>query len=141
MQLEQWNVIFKVMSDKWHIGMKCEIQLLLQLFLQWKENDLCMMFIISNHYAIKCLCNILQLEPCNVMFNVTHWYDLWNTIVIAINVSYVKKMICALMFINSNHDGIKYLSNLLQLDPCDGDFWHDATLVWFVKYNCYWYFR
>ena len=48
------------------------------------------MFIISNHYGINCLINLLQLDTCNVMFKVIsniipHWYDLWNTIVIAIN--------------------------------------------------------
>ena len=48
-----------------------------------------------------------------------HWYDLWNTIVIAINFCNAKKMICALMFILSNHYGIKCLSNLLQLEPCN----------------------
>ena len=52
--------------------------------------------------------NLLQLDQCNVMFKVisdimAHWYDLWNTIVIAINFCNAKKMICALMFIISNH--------------------------------------
>ena len=28
------------------------------------------MFIISNHYGMKCLSNIIQLEPCNVIFKV-----------------------------------------------------------------------
>ena len=58
-----------------------------------------------------------------------HWYDLWNTIVIAINFCNGKKMICALMFIISNHYGIKCLSNLLQLEACNVMFkvmtqWH-----------------
>ena len=40
-----------------------------------------MMFIISNDYGIKCLRNLLRLEPCNIMFKVisdkmAHWYDL-----------------------------------------------------------------
>ena len=40
-----------------------------------------LMFIIGNHYGMKCLSNLLQLEPCDVMFNVipdrmAHWYDL-----------------------------------------------------------------
>ena len=39
-----------------------------------------LMFIISNHYIIICLSNVLQLEPCNVMFKViydimAHWND------------------------------------------------------------------
>ena len=41
-----------------------------------------------------------------------HWYDLWNTIVIAINFCNAKKMICALMFIINNHYRIKCASNL-----------------------------
>ena len=41
---------------------------------------------ISNHDGIKCLSNLLQLEPCNVMLKVNsdikaHWYDMWNTFV------------------------------------------------------------
>ena len=48
-----------------------------------------LMFIMSNHYGIKCHSNQLQLEPCNVIFKVNsdimaHWYDMWNTIVIKI---------------------------------------------------------
>ena len=44
------------------------------------ENDCVFMFIIGNHYGIKCL-NQLQLEPCNVMFKVisdkiAHWYNI-----------------------------------------------------------------
>ena len=47
------------------------------------------MIIISYYYGIKCLSNLLQLHPCYVMFKVisdiiAHWYDMWNTIVIAI---------------------------------------------------------
>ena len=35
----------------------------------------------SNDYGIKCLRNLLRLEPCNIMFKVisdkmAHWYDL-----------------------------------------------------------------
>ena len=52
-----------------------------------------LMFIISNHYGIKCLSNLIQLEPGNIMLQVisnkmAHWYDMWNTIVIAINFYY-----------------------------------------------------
>ena len=40
--MTQWQIgmicVFKVVSNKWYIG---EIQLSLQYFLQWKENDLC----------------------------------------------------------------------------------------------------
>ena len=94
-----------------------------------------LMFIISNHYEIKCLSNLLQLEPCNVILNVisdvmAHRYHLWNTIVILIIFCNGQKMICALMFIISNHHEIKSLSNLLQLEPCNvmfkvvSDIWH-----------------
>ena len=77
-------------------------------FCTGKKMICALMFIISNHYGISCLCNLLQLEPCNVMFKVisdimAHWYDMWNSIVIAINFCNAKKMICALMFIISNH--------------------------------------
>ena len=48
-----------------------------------------------------------------------HWYEMWNTIVIAISFCTGKKMICALMSIISNHYGIKCLSNLQQLEPCN----------------------
>ena len=47
------------------------------------------------------------------------WYDMRNTIVIAINFCYANKMICALMFIIWNHYGIKCVSNVLQLEPCN----------------------
>ena len=61
-----------------------------------------LMFIISNHYGIKCLSNLLQLEPCNVMFKVisdimAHWNDM----------------------LKSNHYGIKCLSYLLLLEACN----------------------
>ena len=64
-----------------------------------------LMFIISNHCGLKCLSNLLQLEPCNVMFKVisdiiAHWYDIWNTIVIAIN---FKENDLAFIFNIGNH--------------------------------------
>ena len=102
----------------------------------WNKNDIAInlwntkkmicvfMLIMTNHYGIKCLSNLLQLEPCNVMFKVisdimAHWYDMWKSIVIAINFCNAKKMICALIFIISNHYGIKCLSNRLQLENCN----------------------
>ena len=83
-------------------------------FCNAKKMICALMFIISNHYGIKCLSNLQQLEPCNVMFKVisdmwAHWYHLWNTIVIVINFCKGKKMFCALMFIKRNHYGIKVL--------------------------------
>ena len=91
-------------------------------FYNAKKMNCAMMFIISNHYGIKCVSNLLQLEPCNDMFKVIsdimeHSYDIWNTIINAINFCNAKKMNCALMFIMSNHYGRKCLSNLLQLEP------------------------
>ena len=103
------------------IGMKCEIQLLLQIVSHVERKWFALMFIISYHYGKKCLRNVLQIEPCNVMFKamsdiMAHWYDLWNTIVIVIYFCNGKKMICALILIISYHKGTKCLSNLLQLE-------------------------
>ena len=122
LQLEPCNVMFKVIFDimvHWY-DLWNTIMIAIN-FWNGKKMICALMFIIRNHYGIKGLSNLLQLEPCNVMFKVisdimAHWYDLWNTIVIAINFCNAKKMICALMFIISNHYGIKCLSNLLQLE-------------------------
>ena len=125
LQLEPCNIMFKVISD-----------IMAHSYDMWNSIDIAinscnakkmiyaLMFIISNHYGIKCLSNLLQLEPCNVMFKVIsdimeHWYDLWNTIVIAINFCNAKKIICTLILIISNNYGMKCLSNLLQLEPCN----------------------
>ena len=84
--------------------MICEIQLLLQLISANAKKMICaLMFIINNHNGIKCLSNLLQLEPCNVMFKVisdiiAHWHNMRNTIVIAINSGNAKKMICACVY-------------------------------------------
>ena len=43
-----------------------------------------------------------------------HWYDMWNTIVIAINFC---NALCIDVY-HSNHCRIKCLSNLLKLEPC-----------------------
>ena len=44
-----------------------------------KRMNCALMFNISNPYGIKCLYDILQIVPCNVMFKVisdimVHWY-------------------------------------------------------------------
>ena len=57
-----------------------------------------------------------------VISDMAHCYDLWNTIINAINICNAKKMNCALMFIMSNHYGRKCLSNFLQLEPCNDMF-------------------
>ena len=48
-----------------------------------------------------------------------HCYDTLNTTTVVMNCCtfYTKNMIGALMIIISNHNGIKCLSNLLQLEP------------------------
>ena len=51
------------------------------------------MIIISKHYGIKRISNLLQLEPCNDMFKVisdimAHCYDMLNRITVVINVSH-----------------------------------------------------
>ena len=87
-----------------------------------------LMFIISNHYGIKCLSNLLQLEQ-SLMFKVMS--DIMQTGMkceIHLLLQLVcagKKMICALMLIIRNHDVIKCLSNLLQLETCNVMFLSD----------------
>ena len=80
------------------------------------------MLILSNRYGIKCLIDLLQLEPSSVMLKVIsdimpHWYDLRNTIVIVSNFCNGKKIICELQYVYySNRHGTKFLINLLQLE-------------------------
>ena len=73
-----------------------------------KKMNCALMFMLSNHYGIKCVSNLLQLEPCNDMFKVV--YDIWH---IALICEIQLLLNCALMFILSNHHGIKCVSNLL----------------------------
>ena len=146
------KVIFVIMA----IGMICEIQLLLRLIFTYlffiamkfrnaKKMNCALMLNISNYNGIKSCSNTLQLEPCNVMLKVIsdimeHWYVLWNSIVIAINLCNGKKMICALMLIiKNNHNEIKCISNPLLLEPCNVLFnIISGTLVCYVKFNWYW---
>ena len=51
-----------------------------------KNMNCTLMFIMSNHYGIKCVRNLLQIEPCDDIFEVifvimAHCYDMGNTIV------------------------------------------------------------
>ena len=77
------------------------------LFLQCKENELCIDVYRSNDYGRKCHSNLLQLEPCNHIFKVisdimAHSYEMCN--ITSINFCIAKKMDCALMiFMSSNH--------------------------------------
>ena len=65
------------------------------------------------------------------------WYDKRNTIVFAINLCNVYKMIRSLMIIISNHYGIKWISNLIQLEPCNVMFQviSDIMVDWCDKRN------
>ena len=68
--------------------------------------------------------NPLQVQTSNVMFKVicdilTHWYDIYKTFVFSINICNAKKINCGMMFIISNHYGIKSLSILLPLERCN----------------------
>ena len=74
--------MFEVISDIWHIGLKCEMELFLQFVSALEKDYLCIMLIKSKQYGIKCLSNILQSEQCNVIFKViseimAHWYEMW----------------------------------------------------------------
>ena len=67
------------------------------------------------------------LEPCNHMFKVisdimAHSLEMWNIIITAINFCIATKVNCAIMIIISNNYGIKYLSNLLHVGPCNDMF-------------------
>ena len=106
--------MFKVISDimaHWY-DMWNSIVIAIN-FCNAKKMICALMFIISNHYGIKCVSNLLQLEPCNDMFKVisdimAHCYDMWNTIITEINFWNAMKMNCALMFIICNHYGINF---------------------------------
>ena len=138
--LEPCNVMFKVISEILEHWYEMWNTIVITInFCNVKKMICDFMFIISNHYRIKCLCNLLQLELCNVMFKVIsdlmpHW---WNKIVIAINFCNAKKMICTLMFISSNHYGIKCLNNLLQLEQCHVMFTviSDIFAHWYEMWN------
>ena len=109
-------------------------------FCDAKKMICALMFIISNNDGIKCLSNLLQLELCNVMFNVisnimAHWNDMWNIIVIG------KENDLCIDINDINHDGIKYISNLL---PCNVMFkvisnimahWHDMWNIIVIAIN------
>ena len=101
-----------------------------------------LMFITSNHYVIKYLCNVLQLERHIVMFKVisdimAHWYDMWKSIVITIDFCNAKKMICSLMFIICNHYRTKCLTHPLQYKPCNLKENSFIMAHWYdVKYIC-----
>ena len=53
---------------KLHIGTIYKIELYFQC--NAKKMNCGMIFTIINYHGTKCLSNLLQVEPCNVMFNV-----------------------------------------------------------------------
>ena len=118
--------------------MNWALMFIISNFCNATKGNWALMFIISNHYGIKCVSNLLQLKPCNDMFKVisdimAHCYDMWNTIIVAIKSCNAKKMNCALMFIISNYYGIKCVSNLVQLEPCNDMF----TVISDIMGHCY----
>ena len=99
-----------------------------------------LMIITSFHYGIKCLSNLLQLEPRNDMFQVISDIMVYcyvsNTITVVIDFLHLiswQKMICSLMFITSNQYGIKCLSNLLQLEQRNDMF----KVIFDIMAQCY----
>ena len=109
-QLEQCNIKFKMISiitAHWYEMWNTIIIAI--SFCNGKKMICALMFIISNHFGIKCLmaqcydCLSKCLAKCLSNQLMAQCYDFRNTIVIAINFCYAKKMICALMFIISNH--------------------------------------
>ena len=104
----QNHVMFEEISDKIAQWYALRNTILIAFNFSNAEKMICaLMFIIINHHGIKCLSNLLQLKPCNVMLKVisdimAHWWHVMrNTISVAVNFFNVKKMICALMFIIS----------------------------------------
>ena len=72
-----------------------------------------LMIIISNYYGIKCIINLLQLEPRNDMFKaisdiMAHCYDMYNHFL----AHQCNENNWYMMIIISNHYGIEYLSYL-----------------------------
>ena len=56
-------------------------------------------FIINYHDGIKCLCSLLYLVMFKLISDImAHWYAMWNTIVMTIDVCNAEKMICTFMF-------------------------------------------
>ena len=109
LQLEPCNDMFKVISDIMEHSYDMWISNVIN-FCNAKKMNIALMFIMSNHYGRKCLRNLLHFEPLNDLFKVisdirAQCFDLWNTIIKAINFCNGKKMNCALFFIMSNHYG------------------------------------
>ena len=97
LQLEHVMLCSKWFLTCWHIDMNEKYFNYYILFLQCKENELCIDVYQSNHYGRKCVSNLLQLEPCNDMFKVisdiiAQSYDMWN-IITSINFCIERKWI------------------------------------------------
>ena len=91
LQLEPCYVMFKMISDimvHWYAMWNTIVNAI--NFCNAKKMICALKLIINYRHGIKCLCNLLYLEPCNVMFKLisdimVHWYAMWNTIVMAFN--------------------------------------------------------
>ena len=81
LQFEPCNFMFKMISENgtlvWY-----EYTIVIAInFCNAKKMIWAFMLIISKHFWIKSLSNLLYLEPCIVMFKVisdmSHWFDMW----------------------------------------------------------------
>ena len=86
----------------WHIGSIYNKHVFSINISNAKKMNCAMMFTISNHYVIKSLSILLQLEPCNVMFKMIS--DTWHIGEIQLLLQLNESMQCkendwALMFI------------------------------------------
>ena len=90
LQFKPCNVMFKVNSFIMAHWYDEKYICCCNWFLQCKENELCIDVYHKQSLWNEFLSNLLQLEPRIVIFKVicdimAHWYDMWNSIVFAIN--------------------------------------------------------
>ena len=122
LQLETCNVMLKVVSDIMAHWFDLWNTIVIAMNL-CNARKWCVHWCFSNN-GIKCLSNLIQLQPCNIIFKVisdimAHWNDMWNIILLTTNSCNVKKMISSMILIINNHNGIKCLNNLIMLVPCN----------------------
>ena len=112
LKLKPSNDTFKVISDILAICFDMWKQQLMKSISAMQRKWICsLMFIICNHYGIKCVSDLLQFLN-NVMMCLKWFLTSWYIALILL-------MNCALMFIISNHYGTKCASNLVLLEPCN----------------------
>ena len=91
------------------------------------------MIIISNNYGIKYLSNLLHVGPCNDMFK-----EISDTMAHCVRCEMhsefqrLKENELCIDVYQSNHDGRKCLTNLLQLEPCLKGF----LTYWHIRIRC-----